>query len=320
VYLRGQEVASANRSLQTANAVLGRLHSQISLLLSQASELHLEPGCGHDWALLRDRISPEEILERVSRLILIADYQRMEDQLGQSQEMEAVGRLAGGVAHDFNNLLTVIAGYAALLREDSGADREQPELEEMENAAKRAAELTRQLLGLQPQTGVQPQVFDWNTVVSRMEGMLWRLIGEDIALVLAGDLGKVKADSGQIEQVIMNLAVNARDAMPGGGKLLIETRAAQLEAGQMGARAAGRYIQLSVSDTGHGMTAETASRIFEPFFTTKEGDQGTGLGLSTALGTVEQSGGTLTMESKLNVGTVFRVYPLLVKDQTPLRS
>jgi len=345
VYLRAQELAKANRSLQTANAVLGRLYNQIAVLLSQASEIHLEQGSADDWDLLATPLSPEEILARVSRMI--ADYQRMEDQLRQAQKMEAVGRLAGGVAHDFNNLLTVIAGYAALLREDGG-DREQPELEEIQNAVSRAAELTRQLLAFSRKQVWQPQVLDLNTVVSRMEGMLRRLIGEDITLlaVLAGDLRKVKADPGQIEQVIMNLAVNARDAMPGGGKLVIETKNVHLESGQAATLTAGRYIQLNVSDTGHGMSGETASRIFEPFFTTKEVGKGTGLGLSTALGIAEQSGGTLTVESKLGVGTIFRMYLpvtteqaqterrsgqaesktsgsatiLLVEDETPLRK
>ena len=185
-------------------------------------------------------------------------------------------------------------------------------------------------------------------MVSRLEGMLRRLIGEDILLVavLAGDLGKVKADPGQIEQVIMNLAVNARDAMPNGGKLIVETKGVHLEAGQVAALPAGRYVQVAVYDTGHGMSAEIASRIFEPFFTTKEVGKGTGLGLSTALGIVEQSGGTLRVESKVGVGTTFRAYLpvtteeatgesgarasevigarsatiLLVEDETPLRK
>jgi CheY-like chemotaxis protein len=224
--------------------------------------------------------------------------------------MEAVGRLAGGVAHDFNNLLTVIAGYAALLKDDLGPGREQFELEEIQAAVKRAAELTRQLLTFSRKQIWQPRVLDVNSVVSHMEGMLRRLIGEDITLVaaLAGNPGKVKADPGQIEQVIMNLAVNARDAMPGGGKLLIETKPVRLEAGQIASLPAGRYVQLCVSDTGHGMSAETASHIFEPFFTTKEVGKGTGLGLSTALGIVQQGGGSLTVESKIGVGTTFRVY------------
>jgi signal transduction histidine kinase len=345
VYLRAQEVASANRSLQTANTVLARLYNQIALLLSHTNEIRTEGSATDDWDLLRTPMSPEEILSRVSEMI--ADYQRLEDQLRQSQKMEAVGRLAGGVAHDFNNLLTVIAGYTALLQEDLG-DREQPELEEIQAAVKRAAELTRQLLTFSRKQVRQPQVLDVNTVVSGMEGMLRRLIGEDVTLVtaLSGDLGKVKADPGQMEQVIMNLAVNARDAMPGGGKLLIETKPVRLENGQLASLPGGPYIQLSVSDTGHGMTTETARRIFEPFFTTKEVGKGTGLGLATALGIMEQSGGTLTVDSKVGVGTVFRAYlpwtaergdsvsggrpaeskgvasatVLLVEDETPLRK
>jgi signal transduction histidine kinase len=346
VYLRAQEVASANRRLQTANATLARLYNQISLLLSRAGELHLESPAADDWDLLRNPLSPEEMLSRVSRMIV--DYQRMEEQLRQSQKMEAVGRLAGGVAHDFNNLLTVIAGYAALLEEELGPDREQPELDEIQFSVARAAELTRQLLAFSRKQVWQPRVLDVNAVVSHMEGMLRRLISEDISLVaaLAGDIGKVNADPGQIEQVIMNLAVNARDAMPAGGKLLIETRAVQLESGQVASLLPGRYVQLSVSDSGHGMSAEIASRIFEPFFTTKEVGKGTGLGLSTALGIVEQAGGALTVESKVGVGTIFRVYlpvsaeeaasetgakepkriatrgatVLLVEDETPLRK
>jgi signal transduction histidine kinase/ActR/RegA family two-component response regulator len=315
IYLRAQEVASANRGLQTANATLGRLYRQISLLLSHASELHTEPGAADDWDLLRTPLTPEEMLGRVSRMI--ADHQRMEDQLRQSQKMEAVGRLAGGVAHDFNNLLTVIAGYVSLLKDGLDSGREQPELEEIQAAVKRAAELTRQLLTFSRKQIWQPQVLDVNSVVSHMEGMLRRLIGEDITLVvaLAGDLEKVKADPGQIEQVIMNLAVNARDAMPSGGKLLIETKPVHLEAGQIASLPAGRYVQLCVSDTGHGMSAETASHIFEPFFTTKEVGKGTGLGLSTVLGIVQQSGGALTLDSKTGVGTVFRVYLPVTTEQ-----
>jgi signal transduction histidine kinase len=346
IYLRAQEVLSANRRLQTANAVLARLYHQISLLLSPAGELHFRPGSEDDWDLLRNPIGPEEMLARVSRIM--TDYQRMEEQLRQAQKMEAVGRLAGGVAHDFNNLLTVISGYAALLLDDLGPEGERPELDEIQNAVKRAAEMTRQLLTFSRKQVWQPQVLDVNAVVSGMEGMLRRLIGEDIALVtaLAGGLGKVKADPGQIEQVIMNLAVNARDAMPRGGKLLIETETAHLEAGEIPALPSGRYVLMSVSDTGHGMSAETASRIFEPFFTTKPVGKGTGLGLSTAIGIVQQGGGALTVESKLGAGTVFRVYlpwtaeqpvgetgsrtvdskssgnatVLLVEDETPVRK
>jgi signal transduction histidine kinase len=346
VYLRAQEVAVANRSLQAANATLGRLYHQVSLLLAHVSELHPQAGAADEWDLMRNPISPEEMLARVSRMI--ADHQRMEEQLRQSQKMEAVGRLAGGVAHDFNNLLTVIAGYTALLKEELGPGREQPELDEIYAAVTRAAELTRQLLAFSRKQVWQPRVLDVNAVVSHMEGMLRRLIGEDISLVtaLAGDLSKIKADPGQIEQVIMNLAVNARDAMPNGGKLLIETKGVQLDGGQIASLPAGRYVLLSVSDTGHGMSAETASHIFEPFFTTKEVGKGTGLGLSTAFGIVEQTGGTLSVESKVGVGTIFRAYlpvttepsgaeagggaaveksagcatVLLVEDETPLRK
>jgi signal transduction histidine kinase len=306
IYSRSLEVAEGNRQLKTANAVLGRLYHQIALLMSDAGEIHLQPGREDEWDLLKNPISHDEMLARVSKMI--ADHQRMEEQLRQSQKMEAVGRLAGGVAHDFNNLLTVIAGYASLLRE--GNEGEQPELDEIQGAVKRAADLTRQLLAFSRKQVWQPRVLDVNAVVAGMEGMLRRLIGENIVFVtaLGGDLGRTKADPGQLEQVIMNLVVNARDAMPHGGKLILETRTARLEAGQVAELAAGRYIVLSVSDTGHGISPETICRIFEPFFTTKDLGKGTGLGLSTALGIVQKTGGALTVESTAGAGSVFRAY------------
>ena len=212
--------------------------------MSDAHELNLQPGREDEWDLLQNPISPEVVLTRVSQVL--SDHKRMEELLRQSQKMEAVGRLAGGVAHDFNNLLTVIAGYASLLKEDRAGEGEQPELEEIQTAVKRAADLTRQLLAFSRKQALLPRVLDVNTVVSGMESMLRRLIGENITLVtaLAGDLGRVKADPGQIEQVIMNLVVNARDAMPQGGKLIIETRPVTLAAGQVPSRCrpAGMFV------------------------------------------------------------------------------
>jgi len=249
--------------------------------------------------------APEEMLGRIEQLIV--GHKRLEEQLRQSQKMEAVGRLAGGVAHDFNNLLTVITGYAALLRDVMGKDAGD-ELEEIEKAAFRAGAMTHKLLAFSRKQVLQPRIINPNTVVTGMEELLRRLIGEDILLVtILGNTGNIKADPHQIEQVIMNLAVNARDAMPGGGRLIIETRNIQLDS-EFETLRPGAYALLSVSDNGHGMDSATAARIFEPFYTTKELGKGTGLGLSTVFGIVEQSGGLVTVESAPGAGATFRVY------------
>ena len=280
IYSRSLQVAEANRQFKTANAVLGRLYHQISLLMSDAGEINLRPEREDDWDLLRHPLNPDEMLARVSQMI--SDHQRMEEQLRQSQKMEAVGRLAGGVAHDFNNLLTVIAGYCrSAVKERTRPAASSRELDEIQAAVNARRPLTRQLLAFSRKQVWQPRVLDVNAVVAEHGKMLRRLIGENILFVtaLAGDLGRVKADPGQMEQVIMNLVVNARDAMPRGGKLVIETKSARLDEGQIAALAGGRYIVLSVTDTGHGISPETVSRIFEPFFTTKEVGRGTGLGL-----------------------------------------
>jgi len=232
----------------------------------------------------------------------ITDRRRLEEQLLQSQKMEAIGRLAGGVAHDFNNLLTAIIGYADLLaRRVQGTPRLEHNVAEILEAAERAAGLTRQLLAFSRKQVLQPRVLSLNATVSEMENMLRRLIGEDIQLLtrLDAGLGQVRADPTQIEQVILNLAVNARDAMPRGGTLTVETGNADLEEG--------RFVMLAVSDTGVGMDAETRSRVFEPFFTTKEPGKGTGLGLAMVYGIVAQSGGTIRVSSEPGQGTTFRV-------------
>ena len=244
----------------------------------------------------------------------VTERRKLEDQLRQSQKMEAVGRLAGGVAHDFNNLLTVINGYSELLLRQVGEDSTlRKEVEEIRKAGDRASMLTRQLLAFSRRQVLQPKMLDLNATVTGMATMLRRLIGEDIDLrILPGEgLGKVKADPGQVEQIILNLVVNSRDAMPGGGKLSIETRNTLLD-GTFSSKhpytVAGPHVLLAVSDTGAGMSEDTQAHLFEPFFTTKEKGKGTGLGLSTVYGIVKQSQGYIHVYSELGKGTTVKIY------------
>jgi PAS domain S-box-containing protein len=238
----------------------------------------------------------------------------LEERLRQSQKMEAVGRLAGGVAHDFNNLLTVILGYSAIVADGVPPGSRLAESNaQIKSAAERAAGITRQLLAFSRKQVLSPQVINLNDIVLNLDSLLRRLIGEDIEVLTfpANDLGSAKADPGQIEQVIMNLALNSRDAMPHGGKLTLETANAHLDdtyaSGHQPAEP-GRYVMLAVSDTGEGMSTETQTRIFEPFFTTKEVGKGTGLGLSMVYGIVKQSGGYIWVYSEPGRGTTFKIY------------
>ena len=312
-------------------APLEQIHPDDLQLVLQAAQEAQRTGVGRrieyrmrrkdgEWVILESTASViRNARGEVEKLVIvnrdIGERRRLEEQLRQSQKMDAIGRLSGGVAHDFNNLLGVIIGYSEVLQDSiKEADPLRGCVDQVVQAGKRAASLTRQLLAFSRQQVLEPKVLVLNTVVSDMEKMLRRLIGEDVELSTSLDpkLGKVRADQGQIEQVIMNLAVNARDAMPEGGKLVIHT--ANFEMDEAFVRRypypvqTGAYVLLTVSDTGVGMDSATQHRLFEPFFTTKEKGKGTGLGLSTVYGVVKQSGGYIEVESSVGKGSSFKIY------------
>jgi two-component system, cell cycle sensor histidine kinase and response regulator CckA len=272
---------------------------------------------------VRDDREGAEVFEAIAEDV--TERKALEEQLRQAQKMEAVGTLAGGIAHDFNNLLTVITGYGQILMEQHANDPQSTRsIEQISRAADRATSLTRQLLAFGRRQMLQPRVINLNTLIRNVEKMLLPLLGERVQTVLkpAAQTATVKADPGQLEHILMNLAVNARDAMPRGGTLAIQTATADLGddfARKHPGAAPGHYVILSVCDTGTGMDAHTLAHLFEPFFTTKEPGKGTGLGLSMVYGIVKQSGGYITVDSKLGAGTTFRVYlPRVEEAEEPI--
>jgi nitrogen-specific signal transduction histidine kinase/CheY-like chemotaxis protein len=267
-----------------------------------------------------------EIIGVIGVAFDVTERRQLEEQIQRVQKMEAIGTLSGGIAHDFNNILTVIKGYTDLLLGGIQDGRLRALVSYIDQAADRASALTRQLLAYSRRQVLQPKVINLNSLVVNLDKMLQRVIGEDIDIrTIAGpNLGSVKSDPGQIEQVIMNLAVNARDAMPNGGDLTLETANVDLDdiyAQKHPGTVSGRYVMLAVSDTGIGMDAETRSHIFEPFFTTKSVGRGTGLGLSTVYGIIKQSGGSIEVYSELGQGTTFKIYlPRIEAPAEPLQA
>ena len=306
IYRRAQEIQEVNRQLRTLQAELERRVEERTAELTRANEDLTRA--------LDERRRTEQALVK------------SEEQLRQSQKLEAVGRLAGGIAHDFNNLLSVILSYAEMLIGDEAfTARGRAELEEIKRAGERAADLTRQMLAFSRQQVLEPKIIDLNDILANLHKMLGRVLGEDIELKLlpARQLGLVLADPGQLEQVIVNLVVNARDAMPQGGKLTIATSNVELDQGYANDHlgvSPGPYVLLGVSDTGVGMDKATQARIFEPFFTTKEMGKGTGLGLSTVFGIVKQSGGNLLVYSEPGMGATFKIYLPRAQGEQAARS
>ncbi len=296
---------------QKLSAALGRPGDR---MMTEARIRHLDGTYRSMDAIVVNRLPEPAVNAVVFNARDITEGRRLEEQLRQSQKMEAVGRLAGGVAHDFNNLLTAILGYCNLALDDLGPkDPSRRDLEEIRDAGERAATLTRQLLAFSRRQMLQPEPTDLNGLVQQTEKMLHRILGEDIELItaLAPGLPEIMADPASIEQVIVSLAMNARDAMPSGGRLILETMVSELDDAYADSHATvlpGLYVMLAVTDSGEGMDAATRSRIFEPFFTTKPQGKGTGLGLATVYGIVKQTGGYIWVYSEPAHGTVFKVY------------
>jgi signal transduction histidine kinase len=300
----------------------------VSAVVSEETAVAAMKAGAHDYIMKRKlaRLGPaierelREAQTRAAKKAAEAALRHSEDQLRQAQKLEAIARLAAGVAHDFNNILTAISGHSELLlRQLDASDSRRKNAEQIEKCAYLAAALTRQLLTFSRKQAIEPRLLDLNDVVKNIERMLRRLIGEDIELgtSLDASAGSVKADPSQLEQVIMNLTVNARDAMPNGGKVLISTANATIDKTRLKESLVlnpGKYVVLAITDTGTGMTSEVKAHLFEPFFTTKPPGKGTGLGLATCFGIVKQSSGHIDVESEPGKGTTFKLYFPLVED------
>jgi signal transduction histidine kinase len=300
IFSRSEELGEANRQLKAANLGLVRVYEEVAALVAGAAPNLDLPA-----------MAPEELIDQIGELI--RGHKRLEDELRQAQKMEAVGRLAGGIAHDFNNTLTVILSYCDLLLDRMPVgDPSREKVEDIQTAGEKAAELTNQLLTFSRRQLVAPKVINLAATLKEVERLLRRAIGEQVefAVTAEQDLGQVRADAGQIQQVFMNLVVNARDAMPKGGKLTVTlaNTAVDSESTAHYDVPPGQYVALSVTDTGSGMTPEIKARIFEPFFTTKETGRGTGLGLATVYGIVKQCGGFIWIYTEVGVGTTFRLF------------
>jgi signal transduction histidine kinase len=303
IVARSAELGHANRQLKTTNSALLRIYEEVAGLVARAGDelTRQDPAA----------LVPEELVHQIESLI--QGHKRLEEELRQAQKMEAIGRLAGGIAHDFNNTLTIILGYCDLLLAlMPPADPLREKVADVQTAGQRAAELTNQLLTFSRRQVVAPKVINLAATLREVERLLHRAIGEHIefAVIVDPDLGQIRADSGQIQQVFMNLIVNARDAMPRGGKLTVGLNNAIVDEDSTAHFDVppGHYVSLSVTDTGAGMTPEVRERIFEPFFTTKDAGKGTGLGLATVYGIVKQCGGFIWLYTEPGAGTCFRLF------------
>ena len=313
-----------------ATARLLAEHDRLVISSGQTKAFEYPPVTGKNLIFLATKSPIRDSQGRITGVITmsrdITEHRAMEERLRQSQKMEAIGTLAGGVAHDFNNILMVISGYSQVLIDALGKEPKlRSQVEQMQKAGERAAALTRQLLAFSRKQTTQPEPLNLNSVVTGMEKMLRRLIGENIAITarLAPDLGAVSADAGQLEQVILNLAVNARDAMPQGGQLTLETKNVDLpasDASEADGQRPGPYVQLEVTDTGVGMEPGVQAHIFEPFFTTKPKGKGTGLGLSTVYGIVEQAGGRISFTTTPGAGASFRILLPRIPSRQPTKA
>lgn len=312
IFRRSQQLGESNRQLRAANEGMVGIYNEVLAMVSRANaELHLRDDTPTPLAE-SSHVEPSEILKQVARLI--SGHRQLEAELRQSQKMEAVGRLAGGIAHDFNNILTIILGYCnLLLAKVAQEDPIRSKLIDIRDAGERAAELTNQLLVFSRHQVVEPRVISPVRALKDIDRMLRRVLGEDIEIVTVADAssGQIRIEPSQFQQILMNLVVNSRDAMPRGGKLTIELRNHLIEPGGAAPHfdtPPGDYVALAVTDNGTGMTPEVRQRVFEPFFTTKEAGRGTGLGLATVYGIVKQVGGHVWLYSEPGVGTTFRIF------------